>query len=216
MRLSGLAKQCMYLVDGYTVVHSGRPVPAAGDVAQRGEGVGIVLDPVLSEAWQNGGEVCNPVSSRIVTLWLLLSEKEVPGVCSRSFCISLISVYASTHRSCPDVKNDFYNDLQALLNSMPKDDLLILVGDFNARVGSTPREENSVWHGVHGYHGVGEMNESGENLLSFCAMNELIVMNTLLRSPMFLSTHGNILERNIGTVLIPLLCGKGIGHCVKM
>jgi len=53
------------------------------------------------------------------------------------------------------------------------------VGDFNARVGSTPREENSVWNGVHGYHGVGEMNESGKNLLSFCAMNELIVMNTL-------------------------------------
>ena len=41
---------------------------------------------------------------------------------------------------------------------MSKDDLLILEGDFNVRVGSTPREEDSVWHGVHGYHGVGEKN----------------------------------------------------------
>lgn len=171
--------QAVYLVDGYTVVHSGRPVPAAGDVAQRGEGVGIVLDPVLSEAWRNGGEVWNPVSSRIVTLRLLLSENEVPGLGSRPFYLSLISVYAPTHRSCPDVKNEFYNDLQASLDSVPKDDMLILVGDFNARVGSTPREEDSVWHGVRGYHGVGEMNESGENLLSFCAMNELIVMITM-------------------------------------
>ena len=116
----------------------------------------------------------------------------------------------------PDVKNDFYNDLQASLNSMPKDGLLILVGDINARVGSTPKEDDSVWHGVRGYHGVGEMNESGENLLSFCAMNELIVMNALFEKANFLSTHGNILERNIGTVLITLLCDKVIGHCVKM
>jgi len=57
--------------------------------------------------------------------------------------------------------------------------MLILVDDFNARVGNTPREEDSVWHGVRGYHGVGEMNESGENLLSFCAMNELVVMNAM-------------------------------------
>jgi len=148
-------------------------VPAVGDVAQRGEDVGIVLDPVLSEAWMNGGEVWNPVSSCIVTLSLLLSEKEVPGLGSRPFYISLIIVYAPTHRSCPDVKNDFYNDLQASLNSVPKDDLLISVGDFNARVGNTPRKEDSVWHGV------GEMNESGKNLLSLCAMNGLFVMNTL-------------------------------------
>ena len=164
----------VYLIDSYTVVHSGRPMPAADDVAQCGEGVNI--DPVLSEAWKNGDNVWNPVSSCIVTLRLLLSEKEVPGLGSKPFYISLISVYAPT---CPDVKNGFYNDLQASLNSVPKDDLLILVGDFNARVGSTPREEDSVWHGVRGYHGVREMNERSENLLSFCAMNELFVMNTL-------------------------------------
>jgi len=46
--------------------------------------------------------------------------------------------------SCPDVKSEFYNDLQASLDSVPKDDMFILVGDFNARVGSTPREEDSV------------------------------------------------------------------------
>ena len=132
------------MVDGYTVVHSGRPVPAAGDVAQHGEGAGILLDPILPETWRIGGEVWNPVSSHIVTLRLLLSEKEIPGMGSRPFYISLISVYAPTHRSCPDVKNDFYNDLQASLNSMPKDDLLIFVGDFNARVESTPKEEDSV------------------------------------------------------------------------
>ena len=80
--------QAVYLVDSYTVVHSKRPMPAAGDVAQCGEGIGI--DPVLSEAWKNGDNVWNPVSSRIVTLRLLLTG-------FRPFYISLISVYAPTH-----------------------------------------------------------------------------------------------------------------------
>jgi len=123
-------------------------MPAAGDVAQYGEDAGIVLDLVLSEAWRNGGEVWNPVSSRIVTLRLMLSEEEVPGLDSRPFYISLIGIYAPTHQSCSYVKNEFYNDLQALLNSVPKDDLLILIGNFNAKVGNTSREEDSVWHGV--------------------------------------------------------------------
>ena len=168
--------QAVYLVDGCTVVHSGRPVPAAGDVIQRGEGVGIVLDPVMSEAWRSAGEVWKVVSSRIVMLRLLLTEKEVPGLGSRPLYITLLSVYAPTHRSCPDLKSEFYNDLQVSLDFVPKGDLLIMVGDFNARVGSNIRGEDSVWHD---YHGVGELNESGEDLLSFCALNELTIMNTM-------------------------------------
>jgi len=59
------------------------------------------------------------------------------------------------------------------------------------------------------------MNESGENLLSFCAMNKVI--NTMFeKASVFKSVHGNILEQNIGTVLITSLCSKVIGHCVKM
>ena len=41
----------MYEIDGYTVLHSGRDLPGLGDALQHGEGVAIVLDPVLSVAW---------------------------------------------------------------------------------------------------------------------------------------------------------------------
>ena len=41
----------VYEIDGYTVLHSGRDLPASGDVLQRGEGVAIVLDPLMSVAW---------------------------------------------------------------------------------------------------------------------------------------------------------------------
>ena len=43
----------VYEVDGFTVLHSGRSLPGSGVVLQRGEGVGIVLDPVMTQAWHD-------------------------------------------------------------------------------------------------------------------------------------------------------------------
>ena len=68
----------MYLVDGCVVVHSGRPVPAADGAVLHREGVGIVLNPVMTMAWRNAGEVWNAVSSRIVTVRLLLTKSKWP------------------------------------------------------------------------------------------------------------------------------------------
>ena len=56
------------------------------------------------------------------------------------------------------------------------------MGDFNARVGGGG-ESSSLWSGVHGSFGVGRLNETldGETLLSFCALNQLCVMNTMFQ-----------------------------------
>ena len=66
------------------------------------------------------------------------------------------------------------------IDSVPEEeDVLIMVGDWNARVGNTERSDtDSEWEGVQGCHGVGKMNESGERFLSFCAMNSLSILNT--------------------------------------
>ena len=54
-----------------------------------------------------------------------------------------------------------------------------MIGDFNVRVGGSDRhEDDPMWDKVRGYHGVGKMNESGEELLSYCATNKLTIMNT--------------------------------------
>ena len=55
-------------------------------------------------------------------------------------------------------------------------DVRLTLGDSNARVGSG--EKDDVWNGVHGKHGVGRMNASGEALLSWCALNGLVILNT--------------------------------------
>ena len=58
--------QNMYEIEGYTILHSGRPVPDDTDTVERNKSVGIVLYPCLAEAWRRTGEVWKGVSSRMV------------------------------------------------------------------------------------------------------------------------------------------------------
>ena len=55
-------------------------------------------------------------------------------------------------------------------------DFLVLLGGFNTRVGVLGPDEE-CWRGVVGKHGLDESNETGEELLQLCAMNQLTVMN---------------------------------------
>lgn len=60
------------------------------------------------------------------------------------------------------------------INKVPHTDVLLLLGDFNARVGYDDEE----WRGILGKYGLDSRNEAGETLLEFCATNELVLMNT--------------------------------------
>ena len=91
----------------------------------------------------------------------------------------LISVYAPTHRALAEVKEMFYDDLQAVISSVPSSDVLLVMGHFITRVGcasSSNCTSEPLWDGVQGKFnfGVGKINESGESLLSFCAFNSFV------------------------------------------
>ena len=79
----------------------------------------------------------------------------------------------------------FYEDLQDLLELTPKKDVLFIIGDWNAKVGSqeTP--------GVTGKFGLGVQNEAGQRLIEFCQENALLIANTLFQSTREDSTHGH-------------------------
>ena len=151
-------------------------LPQLGDMLQRGEGVAVVLDPAMTQAWHDAGESWLVVNSTIV-LRLQFSGK-YPSV-GQQF-VSIVSVYAPTHRAPAEVKKAFYDDLQAVINSVPSSDMLLVMGNFNARVGCVSNSESeSSWDGVQGMFGVDKIIESGESLLSFCTLNQLCVMNTM-------------------------------------
>ena len=69
----------------------------------------------------------------------------------------------------------FYEDLQNLLELTPKKDVLFIIGDKNAKVGS---QETS---GVTGKFGLGMRNEAGQRLIEFCQENALVIANTLFQ-----------------------------------
>ncbi|BHF64824.1 hypothetical protein SprV_0200783100 [Sparganum proliferum] len=81
----------------------------------------------------------------------------------------------------PDAaKNKFYDDLHALLASVPKADKLIVLGDFNVRVDI----DHAVWKGEMGAHGLDGSNDNGLLLLRTCAGHRLILINIYFRLPM--------------------------------
>ena len=69
----------------------------------------------------------------------------------------------------------FYEDLQDLLELTPKKDVLFIIGDWNAKVGSQET------HGVAGRFGLGIWNEAGQRIIEFCQENALVIANILFQ-----------------------------------
>ena len=80
----------------------------------------------------------------------------------KSFNIIVIQVYALTSNTEQAEIEQFYEDLQDLLELTPKEDVLFIIGDWNARVGSQEIP------GVTGKFGLGVQNEAGQKLTEFC------------------------------------------------
>ena len=87
-------------VDGFLILHSGRPVPGSDEKVERNEGVvevHIMLDSSMGSCWKNCGKVWNPVSSHIVSAGLKLSDQIMAASArrrSQPLYASVISVYA--------------------------------------------------------------------------------------------------------------------------
>ena len=90
--------------------------------------------------------------------------------------LHVLSCYAPTFAASRKDKNSFFNSLQDALSSIPSDKCFVMLGDFNARVGS--RGADDEWWYERGPHGYGELNEAGKELLSFLSTNEATVCNS--------------------------------------
>ena len=93
----------------------------------------------------------------------------------KPFNNTVIQVYAPTSNAEEAEVERFYEDLQDLLELTPKKDVLFIIGDWNAKVGSqeTP--------GVTGKFGLGIQNEARQRLIEFCQENALVIANTLFQ-----------------------------------
>ena len=93
----------------------------------------------------------------------------------KPFNITVIQAYAPTSNAEEAEVEQLYENLQDILELTPKKDVLFIIGDWNAKVGS---EETP---GIAGKFGLGIQNEAGQRLLEFCQENALVIANTLFQ-----------------------------------
>lgn len=144
----------------YTIYWSGK---ASNERSESGVGLAIkndILPKLIEEP--------RAINDRLMTLRLPLSDDR--------WC-TLIAIYAPTMTNSQETIDVFYHQLDRTLISIPKQDKIILMGDFNARVG----QDNITWSKALGKYGCGKVNSNGELLLSLCMEHQLCITNTFFK-----------------------------------
>ena len=132
-----------------------------GQESLRRNGVAIIVNKRV----QNAVLGCNLKNDRMISVRFQ----------GKPFNITVIQAYAPTSNAEEAEVEWFYEDLQDLLELTPKKDILFIIGNWNAKVGSqeTP--------GVTGKFGLGVWNEAEQRLIEFCQENALVIANTLFQ-----------------------------------
>ena len=145
---------------GYTYFWSGRK-----QEERREAGVGFAI---RSNLVKNLTSLPKGINDRLMAMQLPLSDKKQA---------TIISAYAPTMTNPDETKDKFYEELDTLIKSVPRSDKLLVLRDFNARVGS----DHIAWDGIIGKHSIGRCNSNGLLLLQACSQHNLIITNTLFQ-----------------------------------
>ena len=176
-----------------------------GSSSSHVHGVGIVLSPRAYGSWEAAGSNFVAVSERIISI-----RVKVHFAFATIFAVYAPANPSSGTQEASAPSDSFYDQLQVAVASVPDRDMIIVMGDFNAHVGSNFDQ----WGSVIGPHGPSELNENGEHLLDFCACNNLIVTNTWFQhKPVHQLTWYHNGNRSLGGHLLDYVLSHPAHHC---
>ena len=147
---------------GETVTEDGHKMWYSGLESRHEQGVAFIVRKEIIRCILS----CTPVSSRIITIRVSAKPKN----------ITIIQVYAPTTDHEDQEVEEFYEELENAIKKVPKKDIIIVQGDFNAKVGPDAYEN---WAGTVGQYGTGDTNDRGLRLLEFASSQRLTIGNTL-------------------------------------
>ena len=147
---------------GKTTTEEGHKVFFSGKVDKHEHGDGFLVHKDIMNTVMG----CRPVSSRLITIHL----KVVPSN------NKTVQAYAPTSDRDDKKIEEFHDQLQNVIDQTPKKDILVLQGDWNAKVG---RDACGNWQGICGPFCNDDTNERGLRLLEFATFNDLVFVNTL-------------------------------------
>ena len=133
---------------------------------------------------------CRPISSRLISIRLRAAP----------FNITIIQAYAPTTGHDDDEVEDFYDQIQEIIDEASKKDIIIVQGDWNAKIGE---DAFTDWKDTCGPYCNSTTNERGYKLLDFARSNSLKVMNTY-------GAHKASRGDGLGTVLAAVTTTKSI------
>ncbi|KAI8115525.1 Craniofacial development protein 2 [Lucilia cuprina] len=142
--------------NGNVVLYSGKD-----DRLESGVGFIIAKDLKMSlKDW-------SPVSDHIITPRFFFTKI--------GKCLSVIQCYAPTEEADDGSKDEFYEKLTSSIQKLPNRDILVLTGDFNAKISS----DNLGLTRIMGKHGIGIRNDNGERFIELCQTFDLVIGGTL-------------------------------------
>ena len=144
----------------YTFYWCGKP---NGERRKAGVGFAIKRDIVAKLT-----EMPHPVSDMIMTMKIPLTKERNA---------TIVSAYAQTKANSDENKDTSYSQLKGTLRNILSTDKLLLIADFNARIG----REHDKWPSALDKYGIGKCNSNRELLMALCTEFDLIVTNTMLR-----------------------------------
>ena len=140
--------------EGHKIYYSGRE--------KHQEGVGFIVRKELINAVLN----YTTISNRVISIRLKASPIN----------ITIIQIYAPTSTYNDEEIEQFYETVDNTIQESHKKNILIVQGDFNAKIGS---DENEEWAECVGRFGIGVRNDRGQRLLEFAGKHRLVAANTL-------------------------------------
>ncbi|CAF4654535.1 unnamed protein product, partial [Rotaria socialis] len=175
IQIAALSETCMYdsgvkIINEFTWIFSGLP---SVNKTRNAHGVAICLDKTAAKVWKDSGSEWEAVSERIVKIKLKCLFVN----------LTIISIYSPvnpTNNKKNDDSQKFYNDLQDVINRIPTEDMYIIMGDFNARVGWNNQKQQNLSNSI-GPYAVDITNENGEKLIDLSTINNLIITNTFFK-----------------------------------
>ena len=147
------------LQSGHTLIYSGK------ENGTHEEGVALL---------------CSKEISRTLLEWKPLGARMLRARFNGKYTkLTVLVCYAPTEDAEEELKDRFYDQLQAAIEDVPAHDMLLITGDLNARTGN----DNTGRERVMGTHGLGfhSLNDNGERMCDFCEFNGLLVGGTLFQ-----------------------------------
>ena len=146
----------------------------------RWTGAGKIVDENVTFYYSGGDKlekgvgimVNKRVANSVLGFWAVSDRVIMVKIRAHPFNINIIQVYAPTQEGSEDDVDEFYETIADVQKQSKSQEIMVTMGDFNAKVGRGRFED------VVGPFGLGERNFRGERLISWCDANDLMITNT--------------------------------------